>query len=66
MITNGADAEVYYYEGHSGDYFNPSVDSSEVAAAGFDFSSFGAVHEIIEFWNHLSKTTNNPVVKGIY
>jgi hypothetical protein len=53
LISNGADSEVYYYEGHSGDTFKPSTDLGAVAAAGFDFSNFSSVEEIIEFWNHI-------------
>lgn len=52
LITNGVDGDVYYYEGHSGDYFKPSIDHASVDAVGFDYSSFGNVEEIIEFWNH--------------
>lgn len=53
LISNGADSEVYYFEGHSGDYFRPSLEHASVAGAGFDFPSFSSVEEIIEFWNHL-------------
>lgn len=68
LITNGTDGEIYYYEGHSGDYFRPSLELGAVAGVGFDFPSFSNVDEIIEFWNHLffmSWTTTAKSVKGL-
>ncbi len=53
LITNGVDGEIYYYEGHSGDYFRPSVELAAVSTAGFDFPNFGGVREMESFWNHL-------------
>lgn len=52
LISNGSDQEIYFYEGHSGDYFRPSLELAAVDAAGFDFPAFVSVREIEEFWNH--------------
>ncbi len=64
LISNGADSEIYFYEGHSGDYFRPSLELGDVSGAGFDFPSFGSVEEIIEFWNHFFYLNYTDTVKN--
>ncbi len=66
LISNNVD-DIYYYEGQSGDVFNPSTNLAAVSSKGFDFTNFANVKEIEEFWNHFfyfNLTTSVTSIRG--
>ncbi len=69
LISNGVDGDIYFYEGgDSSNTFELSTTLAGITDAGFDFTSFGNVDEIIEFWNHLfylNWTTSKKSVRGL-